>query len=486
MPSSNNGINEHIKIGLEIHCQLTALKSKLFCPCSSDYRGKEPNSNVCPICMGLPGTLPLLNRKAVEYAIMIALALNCSIPERLVFYRKNYFYPDLPKNFQITQYNSYEQASVGSNGYLELDDGNAKRIIRIRRIQLEEDPGRLVYESISIDRANYTLVDYNRAGVALVEIVTEPDFDSPEEVRVFLNKLASILEHLGICNTELEGAVRCDVNVSFADNAKVEIKNINSFKEVERAIVFEITRQRSLLVRGIKVTSETRHWDDVRRITIQSRAKEEEQDYRYFPEQDIPVVNIADKIDAIRAGLPELPDEKVSRFVREYSLQEHTARILVNNRYLAGFFEECVKHYGNAREIANWIISDLKGYIDRDKDNVVLTKVTPKHIAELVMLIDSNKINRSMAKQIMHIMVSNGDMPSSIVKSMCIDSITSKDELREIVKRVIIEEQKAVKDAMINEKAFNYLLGKVMRYAKGRVEPTLVLELLKDMIINNK
>jgi aspartyl-tRNA(Asn)/glutamyl-tRNA(Gln) amidotransferase subunit B len=488
MPSSNNNgsINEHIKIGLEIHCQLTALKSKLFCPCSSDYRGKEPNSNVCPICMGLPGTLPLLNRKAVEYAIMIALALNCSIPERLVFYRKNYFYPDLPKNFQITQYNSYEQASVGSNGYLELDDGNAKRIIRIRRIQLEEDPGRLVYESISIDRANYTLVDYNRAGVALVEIVTEPDFNSAEEVRVFLNKLASILEHLGVCNTELEGAVRCDANVSFADNARVEIKNINSFKEVERAIVFEITRQRSLLARGIKVTSETRHWDDVRRITIQSRAKEEEQDYRYFPEQDIPVVHIADKIDAIKAGLPELPDEKVSRFVRDYSLQEHTARILVNNRYLSDFFEECVKHYSNAREIANWIISDLKGYIDRDKDNVVLTRVTPKHIAELVMLIDSNKINRSMAKQIMHVMVSNGDMPSSIVKSMCIDSITSEDELREIVKRVIIEEEKAVKDAMINEKAFNYLLGKVMRYAKGRAEPTLVLELLKDMIINNK
>jgi aspartyl-tRNA(Asn)/glutamyl-tRNA(Gln) amidotransferase subunit B len=488
MPSSNNNgsINEHIKIGLEIHCQLTALKSKLFCPCSSDYRGKEPNSNVCPICMGLPGTLPLLNRKAVEYAIMIALALNCSIPERLVFYRKNYFYPDLPKNFQITQYNSYEQASVGSNGYLELDDGSTKRIIRIRRIQLEEDPGRLVYESISIDRANYTLVDYNRAGVALVEIVTEPDFNSPEEVRIFLNKLASILEHLGVCNTELEGAVRCDANVSFADNARVEIKNINSFKEVERAIVFEITRQRSLLARGIKVTSETRHWDDVRRITIQSRAKEEEQDYRYFPEQDIPVVHIADKIDAIKAGLPELPDEKVSRFVRDYSLQEHTARILVNNRYLSDFFEECVKHYSNAREIANWIISDLKGYIDRDKDNVVLTRVTPKHIAELVMLIDSNKINRSMAKQIMHVMVSNGDMPSSIVKSMCIDSITSEDELREIVKRVIIEEEKAVKDAMINEKAFNYLLGKVMRYTKGRAEPKLVLELLKDMIINNK
>lgn len=463
-----------VKIGLEIHCQLTALRSKLFCPCSSDYRGKEPNSNVCPICMGMPGTLPLLNKKAVEYALMIALVLNCRVPERLVFYRKNYFYPDLPKNFQITQYNSYEQVSVGSDGYLML---NKDKVIRIRRIQLEEDPGRLVYDSI--DKANYTLVDYNRAGVALVEIVTEPDF-SPEDVRAFLNKLASILEHLKVCNTELDGAVRCDANISFSDSARVEIKNINSFKEVEKALTFEMTRQRSLLARGISINSETRHWDDARRITIQARSKEEEQDYRYFPEQDIPAVYIADKVDAIRARLPELPDERLSRFMKQYALAENVASILVNERELADLFEECVKYHSNAREIANWIVSDLKGYIEKDRQ--VLKRVGARHIAELAMLIDSNKVNRSVAKQIMQVMVSTGEMPSSIVKSIQVDSITDKDELVRIVKSVIMEEEKAVRDALSNEKALNYLLGKVMKHTKGRAEPKLVMELLRDMI----
>jgi aspartyl-tRNA(Asn)/glutamyl-tRNA(Gln) amidotransferase subunit B len=468
-----------VRIGLEIHCQLTALKSKLFCACSSDYRGKEPNSNVCTICMGLPGTLPLLNKRAVEYAIMIALSLNCSIPERMVFYRKNYFYPDLPKNFQITQYNAYEKASIGSNGYTRLDINGISKVIRIRRIQLEEDPGRLVYE----ERANYTLVDYNRAGVALVEIVTEPDFNTAEEVRAFLNKLASILEHLGVCDTELEGAVRCDANVSFADGARVEIKNINSFREVERAIDFEITRQRSLVTRGISVVSETRHWDDLRRITVQARSKEEEQDYRYFPEQDIPAIYIRkERIDAIKARLPELPDDIMARFVNTYSLNEYTAKVLVNDKRLARFFEDSLRYYSNARELANWIVSDLKGYIERD-GYAILSKVTPKHIAELVALVDSNKINRSTAKQVMRLIVSNGAMPSAIVQSMNLDSLDDRDELRIIINKVIKEEEKAVNDAIHNEKALNYLLGKVMRYTKGRADPKIVFELLKESIV---
>ena len=280
-----------VKIGLEIHCQLTGLKSKLFCPCSADYRGKDANTNVCPICLGLPGTLPLLNKKALEYATMISLVLNCKTPSTAAFYRKNYFYPDLPKNFQITQYNAHEISSIGVDGYLEFDS----KKVRIRRVQLEEDPGRLVYEG-SMETSLYALVDYNRAGVTLVEIVTEPDFDDPKDVRFFLNKLASILEHLGVCDTRLEGAVRCDVNVSLTGGRKVEIKNINSFKEVEKAIMFEISRQKSLGMKGMEVRSETRHWDDARRVTIQSRVKEEEQDYRYFPEPDIPAVNFSDDL----------------------------------------------------------------------------------------------------------------------------------------------------------------------------------------------
>lgn len=513
---------DDVMIGLEIHCQLTALRSKLFCPCPADYRGKEPNANVCPICLGMPGTLPLLNRRAVEYAVMLALALNCKIARRITFYRKNYFYPDLPKNFQITQYNAYEQASVGADGYMELDDHSSSdgigKVIRIRRIQLEEDPGRLVYDG-SIETSNYALVDYNRAGVALVEIVTEPDFNAPNEVRLFLNRLASILEHLGICNPALDGAVRCDANVSIGGHARVEIKNINSFRDVEKAIAFEIARQRSLTTRGIEVRSETRHWDDARRITVQARVKEEEEDYRYFPEPDIPsMVLSSSDLDAIRVGMPELPHARIERFVRVYALARDTAKILVGEKYIADLFEASIKYYDNARSIANWIVTDLKGYLERygysgsdgsnrssssrsrresndgsdnssSSSNVnyagILTRITPKHIAELAVLVDSGKINRTMAKQIMQKMLSTGMLPSTIIQGMGdVDMLSNRDELEGIVDRVMEEERKAVMDAMSNEKTLNYLLGKVMKYSKGRADPKLVLNILKERIVN--
>ncbi|MEM4418136.1 MAG: Asp-tRNA(Asn)/Glu-tRNA(Gln) amidotransferase subunit GatB [Candidatus Nitrosocaldus sp.] len=484
-----------VRIGLEIHCQLTALRSKLFCTCPADYRGKEPNTNVCPVCLGMPGTLPLLNRRAIEYAMMLALVLNCKIPSRITFYRKNYFYPDLPKNFQITQYNAYEQASVGVDGVVELDDlDGSSKTIRIRRLQLEEDPGRLAYDG-SIDRSNYALVDYNRAGVALVEIVSEPDFNAPNEVRLFLNRLASILEHLGICNPALEGAVRCDANVSIGEQARVEIKNINSFKDVERAVTFEITRQRSLAARGIEIRGETRHWDDARRITVQARAKEEEEDYRYFPEPDIPSIVISSKdVEAIKASMPELPHARVERFVNVYSLSRDTAKILVGEKHLADLFEASIKYYDNARSVANWIVTDLKGYLERYYDgggdgsssssnSVILAKVTPKHIAELAMLVDSGKINRATARQILQRVIATGMLPSAIVQSINVDMLSNKDELASIVDKVIEEERKAFMDALSNEKALNYLLGKVMRYSNGRADPKLVLSMLKERVI---
>ncbi|MEM2919503.1 MAG: Asp-tRNA(Asn)/Glu-tRNA(Gln) amidotransferase subunit GatB [Candidatus Nitrosocaldus sp.] len=484
-----------VRIGLEIHCQLTALRSKLFCTCPADYRGKEPNTNVCPVCLGMPGTLPLLNRRAIEYAMMLALVLNCKIPSRITFYRKNYFYPDLPKNFQITQYNAYEQASVGVDGVVELDDlDGSSKTIRIRRLQLEEDPGRLAYDG-SIDRSNYALVDYNRAGVALVEIVSEPDFNAPNEVRLFLNRLASILEHLGICNPALEGAVRCDANVSIGEQARVEIKNINSFKDVERAVTFEITRQRSLAARGIEIRGETRHWDDARRITVQARAKEEEEDYRYFPEPDIPSIVISSKdVEAIKTSMPELPHARVERFVNVYSLSRDTAKILVGEKHLADLFEASIKYYDNARSVANWIVTDLKGYLERYYDgggdgsssssnSVILAKVTPKHIAELAMLVDSGKINRATARQILQRVIATGMLPSAIVQSINVDMLSNKDELASIVDKVIEEERKAFMDALSNEKALNYLLGKVMRYSNGRADPKLVLSMLKERVI---
>ena len=311
LDAANDIVDKDIRIGLEIHCQLTSLKTKLFCGCISNYRGLKPNENVCQICLGLPGSLPLLNKKAVEYASMICISLNCNLPEKITFYRKNYFYPDLPKNFQITQYNSYELSSIGHDGSLlysenvfESENRDLERkIVRIKRVQLEEDPGKIVYEDNKTKITNYCLIDYNRAGVALVEIVTEPDFDNPADVRLFLNKITNIFEYLGVSDPNLEGAVRCDVNVSIKGGKKVEIKNISSFKDVERSIFYEITRQKTLSFHEIKIKSETRHWDEKRKITFASRAKEEEDEYKYFPEPDIPNiflgVDFKDKIKEV-------------------------------------------------------------------------------------------------------------------------------------------------------------------------------------------
>ncbi len=465
-----------IKIGLEIHCQLTALKSKLFCSCPSDYRGKQPNANICPICLGLPGTLPLLNKKALDQSSMISLALNCTIPDVLSFFRKNYFYPDLPKNFQITQYNSYQIRSIGTDGGVEFDH----KKVRIRRIQLEEDPGRLLYESG--ETSLYTLVDYNRAGVALVEIVTEPDFDNPKDVRLFLNKLTSVLEHLGACDTRLEGAVRCDANVSLEEGKKVEIKNVSSFKEVEKALLFEISRQKNLGTKGIEVKSETRHWDDTRRITIQSRTKEEEQDYRYFPETDIPAVCLGnDLISSLTKQMPELPDARKSRFVEKLGLLEQVAQILIDDKDMADFFEESVKLYDNAKEISNWVVTDLKGLVN-EVDGMCSVKIKPAHIAELARFVDQSTISRNTAKQILQQIVKSGEMPSAVMKKLQAKQISDEKALAEIVDDVFAKETSAVQDALKNENAINFLVGQVMQSTKGRADPKIATELIRKKL----
>ena len=307
----------------------------------------EPNANICPVCIGLPGTLPLLNKKAVELAGMTSIALGCKIPEEIMFYRKNYFYPDLPKNFQLTQYNAYEISSIGVEGKFEYENNKSARI---RRVQLEEDPGRLIYESGSMETSIYTLIDYNRAGAPLVEIVTEPDFKDPKDVRAFLNKITLIIEHLGICNTKLEGSVRCDANVSVGGGNRVEIKNINSFADVENALKFEITRQKTLVSKEIEVKAETRHWDDARKVTKESRTKEEEQDYRYFPEPDIPVVILGEEFNSsIKLSMPELPDVMKQRFI-SYGLKDQVAQVLIDNKELASFLSLQSRHTHHLRK----------------------------------------------------------------------------------------------------------------------------------------
>lgn len=471
-----------IMIGLEIHAQITALNSKLFCACRGNYRDLGPNTNICEICCGLPGSLPVINQKAIEYSTMTSLALGCKVPDKIMFYRKNYFYPDLPKNFQITQYNVYGFSSIGVDGIYELDD--AKQI-RISRIQLEEDPGRIAYSEGGMNARNSALIDYNRAGVALIEIVTEPDFTGPKEVRQFLNKLSLTLEHIGVCDTLLEGSVRCDVNVSMEGGNKVEIKNINSFREVEKAINYEITRQSSLYSRNLKIEHETRHWDDRKKITFKSRSKEEEHDYRYFPEPDIPIIILGkDFVSNLKKRMPELPNQRFERFVSKYKLSEHTSNILINDKKLADFFESTLKVHFSPTEIANFLITDFKSLIEDDSestDYLKNLKVKPEHIAELVKLIEGNKISRITAKDILVKIFESGMLPSEVMNNTNSYKIADEKTLMDAVQSVFDKEKSAVEDAKTNSEAINFLLGKVMKFTNGRADPKIAMR-----IINNK
>ena len=467
-------------IGLEIHCQLTALQSKLFCSCYSDYRDKTPNNNVCPICSGLPGSLPLLNQRAVELAGMVSLALGCKVPDKIMFYRKNYFYPDLPKNFQLTQYNSYGITSIGVEGKLDYD-GSKKAVIR--RVQLEEDPGRLIYENNNNNNANsYTLIDYNRAGVALIEIVTEPNFTDPKDVRIFLNKISSIVQHLGICDTKLEGSVRCDANVSIGSKRKVEIKNVNSFKEVEKALAYEITRQNTMSLHDIEIKAETRHWDDLRKITKQARTKEEEQDYRYFPEPDIPTIVLGNEfLSSLKTNMPELPDERKIRFITDYDLSEHVAQVLIDNKEVSDFFELAVSIYSSPKEIANSIITDLMAFIDDSEQKASIfsgLKIEAKHVADLVKLVDQNIINRNTAKMILRQIIKTGEMPSQLVTKTNASKIDDTGVIAEAVESIFTREKSAVIDAKNNPNVANFLLGKVMQLTRGRADPKIALNLI--------
>ncbi|MCS7097911.1 MAG: Asp-tRNA(Asn)/Glu-tRNA(Gln) amidotransferase subunit GatB [Candidatus Methanomethyliaceae archaeon] len=469
----------NVKIGLEVHCQLTSLKTKLFCGCSSDYRGKEPNSNTCIICLGHPGTLPKPNRKAIEFAIMAGIALKSTINSRISFYRKNYFYVDMSKNFQISMYETKGSPPLCTGGYLDINiEGKVKRI-RIKRIQLEEDPAKLVHIG-PIDLSPYTLVDYNRAGVALLEVVTEPDISTSKEARLFLQKLRSVFEHIGIFDGSLEGAMRCDVNVSIKDGERVEIKNISSFKEVERAINYELSRQISLVSKGEKILRETRHWDEIRKVTISLREKEEEHDYRYFPEPDIvPIIITNELIDKIKANMPELPDERAERFIITYGIPQYDAYILTTHKALADFFEKCVKQYGEAKVVSNWIINDLMGILNNRDLEINESKITPEALIEMLKMIKEGIISGKIGKIILPEMVETGKMPSQIVREKGMERIYDEEVVGQIVKEVFKEHRKAVLDALKNEEAINFLVGQVMKKTKGRSDPKIVNDIIR-------
>ena len=464
------------KIGLEIHCQLTNLKSKLFCSCKANYREFEINENICPTCMGLPGSLPKLNQEAVKKATMIAMALNCTTPNKIAFFRKNYFYPDLPKNFQITQLNIYGDTSIGGTGSIVVGD----KKIRITRIQLEEDPGRLIYEGSS-SKNQITLVDYNRAGTPLVEIVTEPDFENPKQVREFLNILSDLLENIGVSDPSLEGAMRADANVSIEGGKKVEIKNIGSFHDLEKAVHFEITRQESLNSRDIEIVQETRHWDDKRKITVSSRSKEEDLDYRYFLEGDIPWIQIDDKIhDEIKSKMPESISSKKERYVSKYNIPVQVADVLSSDKFYSDLFEK--SHTENsAKEIANIITTDLMGLVDT-REKREKSKITHTHLRELAEAIQSGKISRNSAKNALYEIVKTGKDLTQVMSELDLGNVSDESELLEIIKQVLSDEPQAVEQAKSNPQTINYLVGKIMQKTKGKADPKLTLDLLKKQI----
>lgn len=495
---------DQLKIGLEIHCQLTHLKTKLFCGCLCNYRNSQPNKNTCPICLGLPGSLPLLNKRAVEFASMICLAFNCSIPDKISFYRKNYFYPDLPKNFQITQYNSYELSSIGYDGLYNFENDLHSEInkssvetntpsIRIARIQLEEDPGKIVYEDDNSSMNTYSLIDYNRAGVALVEIVTEPDFSNPSDVRIFLNEIINIFEYLNVCDPALEGSIRCDVNVSIKGGKKVEIKNISSFKDVEKSLYYEITRQKTLLMHDIKVQAETRHWDEKRKITISARSKEEEEDYKYFPEPDIPRIGLGGQmfVSKMKSQMNELPAERLERYKNNFKITSHTARILVNSKKISDFFEESLEFYHSPVEVSNWIVNELLTKINEieksdtsktSTDRLSDSHMTPRLIASMAKLVEEKKVNRNIAREIFDNCLRTGEDPEEMAKRLNTTKISDADEIANLIRKIVSDQPHLVFQSKSNANVNNFILGLIMKETKGKADPQVAMNTIREIL----
>lgn len=482
MPGKSIHRLKDVLIGLEVHCQLTNLKTKLFCGCSTDYRQDPPNTHVCPVCLGIPGSLPIVNRKAVEDAVVVSLGLDSQVSRKSYFFRKNYYYPDMSKNFQISQYDRAGGIPISCGGGVEIQVNHAHRTIRIKRLQLEEDPAKLVHLG-PIDSSPYTLVDYNRAGVALLEIVTEPDLKSPVEARIFLQKLRSILEHLGVSDGRFEGSMRCDANISLSGGKRVEVKNISSFKEVERALNFEMTRQRSLLSRGSTVSMETRHWDEARRLTISLRSKEAEHDYRYFPEPDlVPIVVSEEWLKELASTLPELPDSRRDRLVNTYHIPAYDATVLTGVKTLADFFEECAGLYPDAKTISNWVIGDLLRWLHEDDLGIDASKITPKALVGMITLIDEGVISGKIAKKVLPEIVRTGRPPREIVEEKDLLRMGSPKEIEGVVNHVFKENPKAVQDALVEEKAIHYLVGQVMKVTRGRADPELTNKIVKKKL----
>jgi aspartyl-tRNA(Asn)/glutamyl-tRNA(Gln) amidotransferase subunit B len=465
-------------IGLEVHAQLLT-KSKMYCSCSTDYASAPPNTHVCPICLGMPGVLPVINAKAVEYTVMTALALNCTIPEYTKFDRKNYCYPDLMKGYQISQYD----APIGKEGWLTIDSNGTTKRINITRVHLEEDVAKLWH------RGDYSLIDVNRSGVALMETVSEPEIGSPEEARSYLVGLRNILRYLGVSTGNMEeGSFRCDANISIRPTGsrdflpKVEVKNMNSFRAVYQAMEYESRRQRKVLEEGGQLVQETRGWVEERAITVTQRSKEYADDYRYFPEPDLPPL-IFDRewIEEIRAKLPELPEARRERFMAQYGLPLYDANLLTDFKAVADYFENCLKlmDQGKAKMVSNWLLGDFSRLLNAASIGIENAKISPNLLAEMLRLIDKGTVSGPAAKAVFEEMFCTGKRASEIVAEKKLSQISDSSEVRELVKQVMADNPKAVSDYKAGkQQALTFITGQVMKATRGRANPALVKDIL--------
>ncbi len=474
-------VEYEVVIGLEVHLEL-ATKSKIFCGCSTSF-GSKPNTNVCPVCLGQPGVLPVLNEEVVDMAIKGALAINCGVAPYSKFDRKNYFYPDLPKAYQISQYD----LPLAENGFLEIDVDGAKRKIGVTRIHLEEDAGKLVH---SEDGA-YSYMDYNRTGVPLIEIVSEPDIRSPKEARIYLEKLKSYMQYTQISDCKMEeGSLRCDANISLRPKGnkklgtKIEVKNMNSFRSVEKALEYEVLRQKNELNNGSILQQETRRFDETKQETFSMRSKEEAHDYRYFPDPDLPPIEISKVwIENIRKVMPELPDVRKKRFVEDFNLTEYDANVITSSKKLADFFESTLKLFPESKTVANWIMGELLRLLKDNNSEIDNSKITPKHLSGLLILQKEGVISGKIAKEILEECFVTGKDPRVIVADKDLKQISNIDLIEKIVDQVIEENPQAIKEIKEgNKKALGFLVGQSMKLTNGQANPQIVNELLQKKI----
>lgn len=464
-------------IGLEVHVHLKT-ETKAFCGCSTEF-GNEPNSQTCPVCLGFPGSLPVLNEKALEYAVKVALALNCSVQEFIKFDRKNYFYPDLPKNYQISQYDM----PIGLDGSLDIDIDKTNKTICIKRVHLEEDAGKLIHKQDE----SYSLVDYNRCGIALLEIVSEPDINSPLEAFEYLKNLKLIIQYLGVSDCDMEkGSLRCDANISLRPRGKkelgtkAELKNMNSFKGVKLALEYEVKRQEKLLKKGEKITQETRLWDESKELTFSMRTKEEAHDYRYFPDPDLVPFTLEKKfINRIKDDLPEFPKDKVARYRTELGLSPKEADIIVQDKELSAIFEDCVTISSEPKKIYNWLTGSVLAYANDRKKQVADLNLEPKELIKLIQYVDNGKLSNLAAKDALFCMLDDNKNVDEVIKKKGLIQVSDKQELEGIVEKAIKENPNSVKDFLSGkENAIMFLVGQAMKLSKGKANPKIVKEML--------